>query len=151
MGLVGPGRGRSFAVMVFGSERWSDRRSVDFPEPECPVMRVRLARVIWLRRWCGIVVVCCDEGWCFGRRPKGRRALVARGVTAAGVGIGRGAWNGRVCLAVSLFMSPTPVWFSACVWCVSSFDRGIAPGRSGLIGCGTARAQRRGGGGPDGL
>lgn len=42
--------------------------------------------------WCG-AVVCC------GRRPKGRRALVARGVTAAGVGIGRGAWNGRVRVA----------------------------------------------------
>lgn len=51
MGLVGWGRGRSFAVMVLGSERRSVLRSVDFPEPECPVMRVRSARVIWLRSW----------------------------------------------------------------------------------------------------
>ena len=43
MGMVGSGSGRSSAVMVLGSARWSARRSVDLPEPDGPVMRVRLA------------------------------------------------------------------------------------------------------------
>lgn len=95
MGRVGSGGGRSAGERVLGRDAASDWRRVDLPAPDGPVMRVSCADWSWVRRcWVGLDL-CVDDVVCVGRRPKGRRALVARWVMMAGVEMVVGAWDRR--------------------------------------------------------